>query len=151
VIFNRLQRLAPRTTARTAAMVLAVSAMGTPASAEDIVAASPTAAVNYEFSADDVALLDAIQRGCFQYMWREVGIGSGLAKDRRTTLVASVGGVGFQLSALPIGVERGWITREQGRERAVSILRTLSRRDDNRRQGVYLHFVHVDTGGIFRT
>jgi hypothetical protein len=72
-----------------------------------------------------------------------------LAKDRRTTVVASTAGVGFQLSSLPIGVERGWITRRQGEERALSVLRTLLDRTDNRRDGVFLHFVHPNTGAIY--
>jgi hypothetical protein len=105
-------------------------------------------ATRYQFSEEDGALLDTIQRGCFRYFWDEVGTPSGLAKDRRTTEVASVAGVGFQLSALPIGVERGWITREQGEQRALSILRTLTQRDDNRWQGVFLHFVQKNDGSV---
>jgi hypothetical protein len=105
-------------------------------------------ATQYRFSEEDGALLDTIQRGCFRYFWDEVGSPSGLAKDRRTTEVASVAGVGFQLSALPIGVERGWITREQGEQRALSILRTLTQRDDNRWQGVFLHFVQKNDASV---
>jgi hypothetical protein len=106
-------------------------------------------AASYEFTPADDAFLDQIQRGCFNYLWNEVGRPSGLAKDRRTTVVASTAGVGFQLSALPIGIERGWITRDEGRRRALSILRTLLERTDNRRDGVFLHFVHADTGAIY--
>ncbi|HYO24839.1 MAG TPA: glucoamylase family protein [Lacipirellulaceae bacterium] len=105
-------------------------------------------ATQYQFSEEDGALLDKIQRGCFRYFWEEVGAPSGLAKDRRSTDVASIAGIGFQLSALPIGVERGWITREQGEQRALSILRTLTQRDDNRYQGVYLHFVQSHDAGV---
>src|SRR5687768_6721427 len=71
-------------------------------------------ALEYKFTADDARLLDEVQRGCFNYLWNEVGWPSGFAKDRRTASVASLAGVGFQLSALPIAVERGWISRAQG-------------------------------------
>jgi hypothetical protein len=102
----------------------------------------------YEFSENDEKLLDDIERGCFNYLWNAVGTPGKLAKDRRTTVVASVAGIGFQLSSLPIGVERGWITREQGEERALTVLRTL-RDADNRRDGLFLHFVNADDGKIF--
>lgn len=105
-------------------------------------------ATEYQFSAADDHLLEAIQRGCFQYLWNEVGPISGLVKDRRLNAVCSLAGVGFQLSSLPIGVERGWITRQQGHDRALSVLRTLSGREDNRKHGVFLHFVDLETGGI---
>ena len=58
----------------------------------------------YKFSAADEALLDEIQRGCFQYFWNEVGSGACLAKDKTSDTVCSIAAVGFQLSSLPIGV-----------------------------------------------
>jgi hypothetical protein len=103
----------------------------------------------YEFAREDEPLLDDIQRGCFNYLWNDVGAVGRLAKDRRTTLVASLAGVGFQLSALPIGVERGWITRDQGQARALDVLRTLEAARGNRRWGVFLHFVNADTGALY--
>jgi hypothetical protein len=102
----------------------------------------------YDFTAADHEFLEIVQRGCFHYLWNEVGVPSGMAKDRRTTMVASLAGVGFQLSALPIAVERKWITEDQGRARALSILKTLVG-EENRRDGVFLHFVHVDTGRLY--
>lgn len=103
----------------------------------------------HPFSADDERLLDDVQRGCFNFLWNEVGSPSGFVKDRRTAPVASVAGVGFQLSALPIAVERGWITRQQGEASALQILRTLRERTDVRRAGVYFHFVQADSGGVY--
>ena len=104
----------------------------------------------YEFSASDEQLLNEIQHGCFNYLWNEVGVPARLAKDRRTTAVASLAGVGFQLASLPIGIERGWITREAGEERALAILRSLRDAPENRRHGMFLHFVNADNGNIYR-
>src|SRR4051812_31859305 len=84
------------------------------------------------FSPADEALLEQVERGCFDYLWKEVGARSGLVKDRRLREACSVGGVGFELSALPIGVEHGWITKAQAQERALNILRSLASRADNR-------------------
>jgi hypothetical protein len=103
----------------------------------------------YQLSAEDHDLLEAVQRGCFNFLWNETGVPARLTKDRRTTLTASVAGVGFQLSSIPIGVERGWITRDEGRHRALTVLKSLADRKDNRRFGMLLHFVNADTGGIY--
>lgn len=106
-------------------------------------------ALEYEFSDDDNALLDEIQRGCFLFLWDEVGDPVPLVKDRLTNdKVSSLAGVGFQLSSLPIGVERGWITKQQGEERARAILEAILPRDDNKKFGIYLHFVDLNTGGM---
>jgi len=104
-------------------------------------------AAAYQFTAEDERLLDEIQHACFQYFWKEVGAPAKLAKDRHKGPVASIAAVGFQLSSLPIGVERGWITRAQGAERARTVLDALVNRKDNRWNGMYLHFPDLDTGG----
>jgi hypothetical protein len=97
------------------------------------------ASIRYRFSKEDEQLLDEIQRGCFEFFWKEVGDPVPLVKDRLTNSeVSSLAGVGFQLSALPIGVERGWITQRQGEERAHAILQAIIDRDDNKKHGIYL-------------
>jgi hypothetical protein len=106
-------------------------------------------AVAAPFTPADERLLEEVQRGCFNYLWNEVGWPSGFAKDRRTAEVASLAGVGFQLSALPIAVERGWITRKQGEAWALRILRTLRKRTDIRREGIYFHFVEANSGDVY--
>jgi hypothetical protein len=113
-----------------------------------IVASSESlAAWEYDFSAADEALLDEIQLGCFNYFWNVVGEGACLAKDKTSDTVCSIAAVGFQLSSLPIGVERGWITREEGRKRALTVLRALTARSDNKKFGIYLHFLDERNGG----
>lgn len=120
-----------------------------PRTVEDVLrAAETTEALSYRFSSDDEALLDEIQRACFQYFAKEVGSPSGLVRDRAKAPVSSIAAVGFQLSALPIGVERGWIPRERAREHAERILHTLLERDDNKKFGVYLHFPDLNHGGL---
>jgi hypothetical protein len=137
------------------ALPVALLAAGEPASAEpaaatiESITASPEslAAWQYEFSPADEKLLDEVQRGCFNYFWREVGEGACLAKDKSSDTVCSIAAVGFQLSSLPIGVERGWITRDEGRTRALTVLRALTERQDNKKFGIYLHFLDERTGG----
>lgn len=99
------------------------------------------------FTDQEQELLEQIQRGCFLYFWKEVGEPAQLVKDRLKAPVASIAAVGFQLSSLPIGVEHGWITREQGQARAQRVLEALIEREDNKRFGIYLHFPDHDTAG----
>ena len=104
--------------------------------------------VLYSFSVDDQNLLDEIEHACFLYFWREVGTPAQLVRDRKNAPVSSIAAVGFQLSSLPIGVERGWITREQGRARAATVLDALMRAPDNKKFGVYLHYPDMNSGGL---
>ena len=79
--------------------------------------AESLAAWEYDLSPADEALLEKVQRGCFQYFWREVGTPAMLAKDKTSDTVCSIAAVGFQLASLPIAVERGWISRAEGQQR----------------------------------
>jgi hypothetical protein len=106
------------------------------------------AAWQYRFSPEEEILLESIQRGCFQYLWNEVGSPAMLAKDKTSDTICSTAAVGFQLSSLPIGVERGWITREVGERRALAVLQSLVERKDNKKFGIYLHFIDSESGGL---
>jgi len=136
------------------ALWLVQTTLAAPASTQadqtDAILRSPEtdAALRYRFTDADQALLEEVQRACFLYFWREVGAPSGLARDRLKGPVASIAAVGFQLSSLPIGVERGWITRAWGEQRARTVLKSLLERDDNKKFGVYLHFPDLNTGGL---
>ncbi len=123
------------------------STAAAPPPGPDIVRAADVPTPPYRFEPADEALLDEIQRACFLYFWKEVGDPAPLVRDRRKAPVSSVAAVGFQLSALPVGVERGWITRAAGAQRAAAILRALIERPDNKRFGVYLHYPDLNTGG----
>ncbi|MCV2232564.1 glucoamylase family protein [Paracholeplasma manati] len=76
--------------------------------------------------------------------------GYGLIPDRFHTntnqigTVASIASVGFGLTAIPIGVENGFITREEGEERAYQTLVSMSNLD--RRHGFFFHFMDMQTG-----
>src|SRR4249919_1589850 len=64
-------------------------------------------------SPDDEELLNQIQRAAFGYFLQAMDPVTGLVADTsRANSPCSIAVVGFALSVLPIGVERGWITRE---------------------------------------
>lgn len=95
----------------------------------------------YEFSDADARLLEEVQLGCFNYLWNHCSPNTGMVYDRTSADLVSVAGVGFQLSAIPVGVERGWITREQGHARAAQIMRSLLAEPGNRVHGLFFHFL----------
>jgi hypothetical protein len=95
----------------------------------------------FTFSDDDAAFLDQVQRGSFQFLWNACDPRTGMVVDRSSVRVVSVAGIGFQLSALPIGVERGWVTREQAEQRALLIVRKLEANPTNRKAGLFFHYV----------
>src|SRR5256885_12908899 len=69
-------------------------------------------------------LLDLIERRTFDYFWELTNPANGLVPDRAPTKsFSSVAAVGFGLTAYPIGVERGYVTREAARQRVLATLR----------------------------
>jgi len=99
-----------------------------------------------------VDILNMESRRCFDFFWQEVNLdqnspGYGLIRDRAPSspLIASIASVGFGLTAIPIGVERGWISRKQGYERALSTLKTLLYQIEQV-NGFFYHFMDLRTG-----
>lgn len=138
--------------ATLAALLAACAAPEGPAdaraqSAPAVVAPPDARRPPFEFSNDDADLLEEVQRAAFRFMWDAVAPDTGMVVDRTSKPVVSVAGVGFQLSALPIGVERGWVTRAQAEERALKILRALEANPDNRKHGLFFHYLDGHDAG----
>jgi hypothetical protein len=97
---------------------------------------------------NDEELLTMVQEACFRYYWDGAHPIAGMAIEilpGDENLVA-VGASGHGIMALLVGVERGFITREQGVERMLKITRFLSKAD--RFHGVFPHFLDGRTGKI---
>ncbi len=123
--------------------------VGVPVTVEEIEASEESYKEwSYRFTREEEIFLNQIEKGCFLYFWNEVGSPAHLALDRTTDSICSIAAVGFQLSSLPIGVERGWISRLEARERAITILSALVSRKDNKKAGIYFHFLDAGTGGL---
>src|SRR5881296_2619166 len=72
------------------------------------------------------AFLDTVQSRTFHYFWDLTNASNGLTPDRSPTpSFSSIAAVGFALTAYPIGVERGYITRDDARQRVLTTLRFL--------------------------
>ena len=67
--------------------------------------------------------LDTLETRTFNWFWETTNSTNGLVPDRwPTKSFSSVAAIGFGLTAYPIGVERGYVTRSEARDR---VLRTL--------------------------
>ncbi|HSB63611.1 MAG TPA: glucoamylase family protein [Thermoanaerobaculia bacterium] len=108
-------------------------------------------------SASDVAFLDDLEQRTFRWFWEKTNPKNGLVPDREPTpSFSSVAAVGFGLAAYPIGVERGWVTREAARERVLTTLRFLRDAPAGEAaagaagtRGFLYHFLDMETGRRF--
>ena len=93
----------------------------------------------------DSELLTMVQEASFRYYWEGAHPDAGLTRENlpgRDNIVA-VGASGFGVMALLVGVDRQFISREQGIERMSRILDFLERAD--RFHGAYPHFLDGGT------
>ncbi|MEK6155357.1 glucoamylase family protein [Flavobacteriaceae bacterium 3-367] len=119
---------------------------------EDTVVSEETTEPNTT-SLTDEELMDKVQRQTFDYFWDGAEPVSGLARERihlddiypsNDRDVITIGGSGFGLMAILVGVERGFITRDQALERYERIVDYLATAD--RFHGVWPHWLHGPTG-----
>ena len=111
-------------------------------------AADPT------LSREDATFLDRLERATFDFFWHEANPKNGLIKDRSTPdSPCSIAAVGFGLSAIHIAIERGWISREAGRERVLLTVRTFAQGRKGPElagtigyRGWFYHFLDMEAG-----
>ncbi len=99
-------------------------------------------------SASDSVLLDMVQRATFKYFWDYAHPVSGLARERLGSgETCAIGGSGFGVMAILVGIERGFITRAQGATRMLTILNFLNTKAD-RFHGAFPHWINGTTGKV---
>lgn len=77
-------------------------------------------------SLPDEAFVELIQRTAFDYFWYEAHPETGQVPDRtRPNASCSIAATGMGLSAVTIGIDNGWISREEGRARILTTLTSL--------------------------
>lgn len=103
----------------------------------------------------DDELYTLVLKNTFQYFWEGAEPTSGLARERyhadgvypnHPPQIITSGGSGFGLMALLVGIERGFITRQQGFERFQLIMDWLEKAD--RFHGVFPHWWDGETGKV---
>lgn len=103
----------------------------------------------------DDSLMTLVQYRTFQYFWEGAEPNSGLARERyhvdgnypeNDQNVVTSGGAGFGVMAILVGIERGFITREQGLERLEKIVTFLENAETF--HGVWPHWWDGVTGKV---
>ena len=104
-------------------------------------------------------MLDTVGERTFRWFWEVTNPRTGLTPDRwPRTDFSSVAAIGFALTAYPIGVEHGWITRVQAAERTRNTLRFLWQLPQgpgvtnvSGYRGFFYHFLDFERGYRYRT
>lgn len=106
-----------------------------------------------------MAFLDTLQRRTFNWFWETSPARTGLTPDRwPTRSFSSVAAIGFALTAYPIGIERGYVSRSAAAERTLATLRFLYQAPQGPEatgvtgyRGFFYHFLDMETGHRFET
>ena len=97
--------------------------------------------------------LEALQRETFDYFLKEANPANGLILDKTApNWPASIAATGLALAAYPVGVERGYLSRNLAAERTLNTLRFFWNSpqgpgpDATGYHGFYYHFLDMHTG-----
>ncbi|MFS4494468.1 glucoamylase family protein [Maribacter sp. 2308TA10-17] len=119
-------------------------------SVEDSVQVENPVSEEVEELTDD-ELMDFTQKESFKYFWDFAETNSGAARERYfpnepaiDENIVAIGGTGFGLMSLLVGIEKGFITREQGIERIANIISFLETAD--RFHGAWPHWINGVNG-----
>ncbi|HEY1579145.1 MAG TPA: glucoamylase family protein [Terracidiphilus sp.] len=106
---------------------------------------SATASAATHAMTDD-ELLTMVQEASFRYYWEGASPVSGMTRESLpgNDSIVATGASGFGVMALVVGVDRGFISREQGVERMLKLTGFLERAD--RFHGAWAHFMDGSTG-----
>jgi hypothetical protein len=127
------------------AVTLNYRIMALSGSGEMSVPSDTAEAATHVFSDDE--LLDMVQQYTFRYFWDFADPASGMARERNTSgNTVTSGGSGFGIMAMLVGIERGFITRDQGIARIQKILNFLGNAD--RFHGAWSHWIDGTTGHV---
>ncbi len=100
----------------------------------------------------DIELIDHVQRESLRFFWEFAHPVSFMARDRSRSAddpgddVVTTGGTGMGVMAIIVGVERGWLPRDEAVRRLSILTRFLLEGD--RFHGVVPHFMNGSTGKV---
>lgn len=100
---------------------------------------------------DDDELLSIVSEKAFDYLWHEANPHNGLVPySSEEGSPCSIAAVGLGLTAIPIGIERGWISREEGYAKIVTTLSTLRSDRVQRTNGFFFELLDMNEGIRFQ-
>jgi hypothetical protein len=96
----------------------------------------------------DDSLLTLVQKRTFAYFWDFGHPVSGMARERNTSGdIVTTGGTGFGIMAIPVAVERGFISRSDGLARVTEIVGFLMN-TAKKFHGAFSHWMNGSTGEV---
>src|SRR6185436_2484122 len=103
------------------------------------------------------AFLDTLERRTFNWFWERSDPNTGLTPDRwPTKSFSSVAAIGFALTAYPVGIERGYVSRSAAADRVLTTLRFMYNAPQGPQptgvtgyKGFFYHFLDMETGYRF--
>lgn len=102
---------------------------------------------------DKIELLRSLARESFDYFLQKTNRANGLIQDKsQDGWPASIAATGLALAAYPVGVELGYLTREEALERTLTTLRFFASAphgpevDATGHNGFYYHFLDMQSG-----
>ncbi len=118
----------------------------------------PSGTSTTRLNTSEQGFLDSLQRDTFRYFWETANPENGLVPDRAPRpSFASIAAVGFGLTSYLVGVERGYITRQQAADRTIKILRFFTHAPQSEKvanvagyKGFFYHFLDMKTGERFK-
>src|SRR5688572_19619557 len=137
----------------SALIFLVVSSCTTATSVTGITGPIPPSALTTRQS----AFLDTLEHRTFDWFWERTDNNNGLTPDRwPTKSFSSVAAIGFALTAYPVGVERGYVTRTAAAQRTLNTLRFMYNAPQGPEptnvtgyKGFFYHFLDMQTGYRF--
>jgi len=97
----------------------------------------------------DDSLLTLVQKKTFSYFWDYGHPVSGLARERLGSGdVVTSGGSGFGLMAILVGIERSFVTRQEGFERLRTIVNFLNAPSTDKFHGAFPHWLNGTSGKV---
>jgi hypothetical protein len=104
------------------------------------------------------AFLDTLEQRTFAFFWERTDPQTGLTPDRwPTPSFSSIAAVGFALTAYPVGVERGYVTRVDAAARTLATLRWFWQAPQGAGitgitgyKGFFYHLLEMPGGARFR-
>ncbi|MFC3660960.1 glucoamylase family protein [Luteimonas notoginsengisoli] len=99
-------------------------------------------------------LFKDIEKRTFQFFWDTTNETNGMTPDRFPSRpFASIASIGFALTAYPIGIENGWVSRRQAVDRTLTTLEFLrdakmgpQKEGTSGYHGFYYHFLDMQKG-----
>lgn len=97
----------------------------------------------------DEELLTLVQQQTFKFFWDYGHPVSGLTRERLGSGdIVTSGGSGFGLMAIIVGIERNFITREEGFDRLNTIVNFLIKPETDKFHGAFSHWLNGSTGKV---